>query len=323
MYLAAEGQELEIAEAAATFLADAMPMSRLQEEDSAGMSASLRASLAELGWFALAVPESAGGSGLSEVEHVLFFREVGRRCGPVDILAQCLAANAVTDADRRAEFVAGTKTVGLIVEDRSSFRVLGSEETNFGLHIRPEGSLLVAMDGQGAEFRSSLDHANAMGHLERLPSVIDSSIGDRIWLLGQLATSAMLIGVAEAALELIVEYAKIRETFGRKIGAWQAVRHPCAEMAVRVEAARAQLWYAATATKEGHADAGAHRDAAKYLANLAALTNADSNIQLHGGIGVTFEHNAHFFLKHALVLSRLFGTKRTLLAQLLHAQLKD
>ena len=133
----------------------------------------------------------------------------------------------------------------------------------------------------------------------------------------------MLVGLSEASLDLIVEYAKVRETFGRKIGSWQAVRHPCADMAVRLEAARAELWYAATAMKEGRSDADVHLDAAKHMANLAAMANADSNIQLHGGIGVTDEHNAHLLLKHALVLSRLFGSKRELLARLLNAHLED
>ena len=115
----------------------------------------------------------------------------------------------------------------------------------------------------------------------------------------------------------------MRETFGKKIGSWQAVRHPCADMAVRLEAARSQLWFAAAAMKEGRADAAVHLDAAKLLANQAAMANADSNMQLHGGIGVTDEHSAHLFLKHALVLSKMFGTKRGLLGRLLYASVED
>ena len=323
MYLAPEGQELEIADAAAAFLADTMPISRLQEPASADMTAASRRSLAELGWFSLALPEGLGGSGLSEVDHGLFFREVGRHCGPLDILAQCLATNAATDAALRSDLAAGTIGAALIIEDRGTYRILGSSDAELGILVTPEQASLIPLTGVDAGERPFLDHANSLRVLKQLPNSIDGSAGERSWILGQLAASAMLIGVAEASLDLIVAYAKIRETFGRKIGSWQAVRHPCADMAVRVEAARAQLWYAATATKEGQEDAAAHRGAAKYLANLAALANSDANIQLHGGIGVTYEHNAHFLLKHALVLSRLFGAKRSLLAQLLHAQLKD
>jgi alkylation response protein AidB-like acyl-CoA dehydrogenase len=133
----------------------------------------------------------------------------------------------------------------------------------------------------------------------------------------------MLLGLAEAALDMIVEYAKVRETFGKPIGAWQAVRHTCADMAVANEGARAQLWYAATALKEGRGDAQAHLDAAKHLANEAALFATDATIQLHGGIGVTDEHDAHLLMKHAVLLSRLFGSRNALLAGLLHAELED
>ena len=102
-----------------------------------------------------------------------------------------------------------------------------------------------------------------------------------------------------------------------------ALRHTCADMAVRIEAARSQLWFAAAALKEGRGDAGAHLDAAKHLANEAGMACADSNIQLHGGIGVSEEHDAHLLLKHAMLLSRLFGSKRSLLARLLEARLED
>jgi alkylation response protein AidB-like acyl-CoA dehydrogenase len=132
----------------------------------------------------------------------------------------------------------------------------------------------------------------------------------------------MQVGIAETALALIVEYAKVRETFGRKIGTYQAVRHACADMALRAEAARCQLWSAAAAVKEERSDAHVHVDAAQHLANRAAVQNADANIQLHGGIGVTTEHPAHVLLKHGLLLTRLFGSKRTLLARLLHAELE-
>ena len=179
---------------------------------------------------------------------------------------------------------------------------------------------LLALADAATSDRPSLDPATSMRLLSAESAPVATANGASVWQMGQLGTAAMLIGVAEAALDLIVDYAKIRETFGRKIGSYQAVRHPCADMALRVEAARAQLWFAAAALKEGRADAGVHLDAVKHLANQAAVANADSNIQLHGGIGVTDEHNAHLFLKHALVLGKLFGAKRPLLARLLHAE---
>ncbi len=323
MYLAPEGDEAEIAHAAASFLADAMPIDRLHGAESADMSPQLRALLGEMGWFALAVPEELGGSGLSAVEHALFFREAGRQCAPVDLLAQCLAANTASDTVLRQALIAGETGAGLLVADGESCRLFGSASAEWGLLAAQDSASLHTLADLDAAPCPALDPANSMRLIGKLPAPAESASGNRIWRLGQLGTAAMLVGIAEAALDLIVEYAQVRETFGKKIGSWQAVRHPCADMAVRVEAARAQLWYAAAALKEDRADAAAHLDAAKHIANQAAHANADSCIQLHGGIGVTDEHHAHLLLKHAMLLSRLFGAKRGLLSRLLHAELAD
>ena len=263
------------------------------------------------------------GSGLSPVEHALFFRECGRQCAPVDLLAQCLAANMIADDNLRQSVISGGTGVCLVIADGNGYRIFGSGDASHALLVSPEQAQLYLIEGLDAEVRPALDPANSIRTMQALPGLVETVAGKAIWQLGQLGTAAMLVGIAEASLDLIVEYAKVRETFGRKIGAWQAVRHPCADMAVRVEAARSELWYAATALKEGRADAEVHLDAAKHLANLAAQANADANIQLHGGIGVTDEHNAHLLLKHAMLLSRLFGTKRSLLARLLNARLED
>src|SRR5262249_10037068 len=169
----------------------------------------------------------------------------------------------------------------------------------------------------------SLDPATPMRTIVRgTPRTVAVSSNGDVWNLGQLGVAAMQVGVAESALALIVEYAEVRETFGRKIGTYQAVRHACADMALRAEAERCQLWSASAALKERRSDAPVHLDAAKHLANRAAVMNADVDIQLHGGIGVTEEHDAHLLLKHGLLLARMFGSKRTLLARLLHAELE-
>lgn len=323
MYLAPDGEEVEIAAAAGAFLAEALPIARLHKPECADLNVAQRGLLGEMGWFALAVPESAGGSGLSAIEHALFFREAGRQCAPVDLLAQCLAANCTNDADLRAALIAGTQGAALLIADGEHLRLLGSSDAAWALLVSEEQASLHALAATGLSPRPALDPANSMRLLAALPPAEHTATTTSIWQLGQLGTAAMLVGLAEAALDLIVEYAKIRETFGRKIGSWQAVRHPCADMAVRLEAARAQLWYAAAAMKEARGDAAAHLAAAKHLANQAALANADACIQLHGGIGVTDEHDAHLLLKHALLLVRLFGGKRALLASLLHARLDD
>lgn len=322
MFVAPDGEELAIANAASEYLGEAMPLDRLHRPGHEDLSASSRASLGQMGWFALALPEGKDGSGLSAVEHTLFFREAGRLCGPVDLLAQCLASHVAPD-DLRAAILAGDVGVALLARDGASFRLIGSHEAAYGLLVEQSGAKLFALDGERPEARASLDLANSQRivHLEK--DAIASAESHNLWELAQLGIAAMLVGLSEAALEQLVDYAKVRETFGRKIGSYQAVRHPCAEMALRTEAARCQLWFAAACVKEERSDATVHLDAAKLLANEAALANADSNIQLHGGIGVTDEHHAHLFLKHALLLSKLFGSKRNLLSNLLDARIES
>jgi len=323
MYLVPDGDELEIANAAAEFLADAMTIERLHGKAPADMGPELRAQLGGMGWFGLALPDSDGGSGLSAIEFALFFREVGRQCGPVDVLAQCLAAMTVTDDVLRAQITSGDAGVALGVVDGDGLRVFGSNDAAYALIATRESANLVALNTLAQVARPSLDPSTSMRACPASTMSVASRDGDYVWQMGQLATAAQLVGLAEAALDQIVEYAKVRETFGKKIGSWQAVRHPCADMAVRLEAARSQLWFAATAIKEERSDAVVHLDAAKHLANLAAAANTDINIQLHGGIGVTDEHHAHLFMKHTLVLIKIFGARRDLLARLLNARVED
>jgi alkylation response protein AidB-like acyl-CoA dehydrogenase len=324
MFLAPDGPEVEITDAAARFLSRAMPLDRLHGAGaSPALSPGLRAELAAMGWFGLVLPETHGGSGLSAVAHALFYREVGRYCGPIDILALGLAAMVSDDERLRGALLAGEQGVALAVGDGPALRLLGSHDAGLALSVERDGARLLDVSAVETAARPSLDPATGMRTIVGgTPRTVAVSSGGDVWCLGQLGVAAMLVGVAESALALIVEYAKVRETFGRKIGTYQAVRHACADMALRGEAARCQLWSAAATLTERRSDAHAHLDAAKHLANRAAVTNADVDIQLHGAIGVTEEHHAHLLLKHGLLLARLFGSKRPLLARLLHAELE-
>jgi alkylation response protein AidB-like acyl-CoA dehydrogenase len=119
----------------------------------------------------------------------------------------------------------------------------------------------------------------------------------------------MLLGIAEATQELATEYARRREQFGRPIGAFQAVKHLCADMFVRQELARAAVW-AAGATLDLPEVGNPERAvaAAKLLAGEAAARNARACLQVHGGMGFTWELPVHYYLKRAAVLESLFGT---------------
>jgi alkylation response protein AidB-like acyl-CoA dehydrogenase len=124
--------------------------------------------------------------------------------------------------------------------------------------------------------------------------------------------AAVQLGIAEAVTEAAVAYAKQRVQFDRPIGAFQAVKHLLADMLVRVEMARASV-YAAGVTIDDPSVGEASRaaSAAKILAGEAALTNAKTSIQVHGGMGFTWEVDAHLYLKRAWVLDTLFGSADT------------
>jgi len=320
MYLAPDEDEARIADEASKILADITPIGRLHEHGACGLTATSRQAIAELGWFGLCLAEDAGGAGMSEVEFALFFREAGRQCAPLELLGHSLAVLLAKDHPAlRDALLVGERGVTLLLSDASGVRLLGDHH-DWALEIKPESARLLDISKLKSETLSSLDPAISMWRLQGVdPVTLLHTEDDRLWKMGQLAVAAMLVGIAEAALKQVVDYAKIRETFGKPIGAYQAVRHPCADMATRLEAARCQLWFAATAMKESHPDAFGHLDAAKHLANECAAFVTDLNIQLHGGIGVTDEHDAHIFMKHALLLRKLFGAKRMLLKNLLHA----
>ena len=330
MYLAPDEDESRIADEASKILADITPISRLHENGSVALTGAARRAIAELGWFGLSLAEDAGGAGMSEIEFALFFREAGRQCAPIELLSQNLAVLLSRDQPEiRDLLLNGERGVALLVTsgavtdgvvgDAGDLRLLGDHH-NWALEIKPESARLLDISKLTSESLASLDPAISMRRLSDTAPVTLLHIADnRLWKLGQLAVAAMLVGIAEAALKQVVDYAKIRETFGKLIGSYQAVRHPCADMATRLEAARCQLWFAATAMKESRNDAFGHLDAAKHLANECAAFVTDLNIQLHGGIGVTDEHDAHIFMKHALLLRKLFGSKRMLLKNLLHA----
>jgi alkylation response protein AidB-like acyl-CoA dehydrogenase len=319
VFLALDTHEQEFADAAAGFLRKEFPLERLHRE--APETTKVLRTFSAQGWLGLSAPASIGGSELGVIEEMLFFLQLGRVSGPVEVLAQILAvAVARDDHEIAKDLIAGNSSVALLVErsDAGDIRFIGPAESRYALCVTAEDASLFGLHGSACTAVPCLDRSVQMytGRAAALtPSV--HVTGAEYWCRALVGVSAMLIGAAECALDMIVEYAKLRETFGRAIGAYQAVRHPCADMAIRVEAARCQLFYAATALKENQPDALMQIDAARLLAQKAATANTDANIQLHGGIGVTDEHNAHLLLKRANLLWRLFGSSRLSMQSLL------
>ncbi|MGH8900073.1 MAG: acyl-CoA dehydrogenase family protein [Egibacteraceae bacterium] len=127
-------------------------------------------------------------------------------------------------------------------------------------------------------------------------------------LHGAVALAHELVGVGQACLDMAVTHAKTREQFGRPIGTYQAVSHRCADMFVALEAARSHAYYAAWAVQEDTPDAALAASQAKAAASDAAVACAQGAIQVHGGIGFTWEHDLHLYLRRARSGAALLGT---------------
>lgn len=122
-----------------------------------------------------------------------------------------------------------------------------------------------------------------------------------------VALAAETLGVAQRAMEMSVEYAKTRVQFGRPIGSFQAVKHKCADMLVAVESARSAVYYAAWAVQEDERNAALAASMAKVAAGEAARLAVYHGIQVHGGIGFTWEHDMHFYFKRARLNETMLG----------------
>lgn len=130
---------------------------------------------------------------------------------------------------------------------------------------------------------------------------------DTLLRRGAVAAAAEMLGAARRALDMSVAYAKVREQFGQPIGAFQAIRHKCAEMLVEVESAHAATYYAAWALDAGAEDAALAASVAKAYVGEAARRVCGEAIQVHGGIGFTWEYDLHLYFKRAKALEPMYG----------------
>jgi alkylation response protein AidB-like acyl-CoA dehydrogenase len=262
--------------------------------------------LGDTGVFSLRVDEDDGGLGLGVSEAVLVFEELGRALVPGPLVATELAARFRPDART------GDAIVGLVVLD----------EIVVVEHVDDLDALLVLdADGVRTVDPATVEGADAERPLDALTPVrfVTASIGEgeplggpevvrQLRLEGLVLTSALQLGIAARTVELAAEYAKEREQFGRPIGSFQAVKHMVADMLVRSEVARAAV-YAAACTLDGRSSDDPMRAAAaaKIVAGNAALANAKACIQVHGGIGYTWELDVQRYWRRASVLDTHFG----------------
>lgn len=279
---------------------------------SGGSDSDLWSELAELGVFSLRMDEAQGGLGLGFSEAVLVFEELGRRVVPGPLAWSHLATRYIETAADGQSRVGGIDRLGAHAQDPILVEHLDFIDA---LLVLDETGIyqVDAREVEGQAIAIPLDALTPLHRVETLP------LGERLGgpeeaehfrLEGAALIAAQQLGIAEATLEIAVEYAKTREQFGRPIGGFQALKHMMADMFVRQEISRAAV-YAAGATLDDPGVGSISRavSSAKLVAGDAARKNAGACIQIHGGMGYTWEVPAHYFLKRARVLECVFGTE--------------
>jgi alkylation response protein AidB-like acyl-CoA dehydrogenase len=303
-------EQLSLQEGIRAFCDARLPLERLPDfEGPGGVDRSFWLELAQLGIFQLRVSEAQAGLGLGAAELVLVFEALGRQLVPGPLVWSELAAGRIGGAATGEKIVGGLDLLSAAPEP---YLVEHAEALDTLLLLRPEGVFEVAASEiESVPLQSPLDPLTPMQHARRLPQgtqIGDAVTAQRLRIEGMTAVSAQLLGIAEATLELALAYAKQREQFGRSIGSFQAIKHMLADMFVRQELARAAV-YAAGATLD-HPEVGDVDQAArgaKIVAGESAMKNARACIQIHGGMGYTWEIPAHYYLKRCWVLESTFG----------------
>ncbi len=291
--------------------------------------------MAELGWLGLHIDEEYGGSGYGFPELVVVVEEHGRAVAPGPFVPTVIASAAIAKdgtADQKSRLLPGlidgsvTAGIGLNsqvqitdgpkngIADGDAGIVLGAGLAE--LLVIAAGDDLLVLDrgraGVSVDVPDNLDPTRRSGRV-RLQNVSVSADdilpGAREAALARARTllAAEAVGGASDCVDSAVAYAKVREQFGRTIATFQAVKHHCANMLVATESAIAAVWDASRAASEDEEQFRLIAAVAVALAFPAYARNAELNIQVHGGIGFTWEHDAHLHLRRALVVAALFG----------------
>lgn len=309
-----DDEQAEIKETARQFLTARVSSGKVRELAAAGSyEDALWSEVCELGWPGIAIAEEHGGQDLGMVELAVLCEELGYACAPLPFLANACAGlviEAAGSAEQRDRWLAGIAAG----DGRGAFGdpdvLIDAAGAVCAVVRAGDGGLrivdLAAVEPEALELIDA-----TRGYSAPLEAGIGEAVSgdagpatDRILV----AVAAELVGVGQRALDMAVDYAKDREQFGRPIGAYQGVSHACAKMLYDVEEARS-LAYAAAWAADAAPDALPLAAAmAKARASEAAWEVCKASIQVHGGIGFTWEHDLHFLLKRARADAQLFGT---------------
>ena len=317
--------QVVLRDAAAALLDDRCDMAAVRRAcDRGGFDADLWAAMVEQGWTGIAVPESLGGVGLGTVEAAVLLEQAGAHLAPVPLLQQLAALAVLADGPWGERLLSGeaiacvartplTRSADGSVSGRTEPVIYGARAD---VLVVPADDDLVAVDlsGVARSPEPAMDQTRELAwiDLEAAPATAVGGAQEAAAHLdrGAVFHSAEMLGAAESVMNLAVEYAKVREQFGRPIGSFQAVKHRCADMLVDVEGMRSAAYHAAWAIGAGTDDAPTAAATAKIWCSDAAVRVAESALQVHGGIGFTWEADVHLYLKRAQLDQTAFGDAR-------------
>jgi alkylation response protein AidB-like acyl-CoA dehydrogenase len=316
-----------LADTAAGFLAarDARGAARSLLESPTEPLPDLWKGIVELGWLGLHVPEDLGGSGFGLEELVVVVEEAGRAVTPGPFVPTVLASAvlvAAGDDDARRRWVPGLAdgTLTGAVATGGSVTVADGRATGPAGAVLGGGQAQVLLvpagddvavvevgDGVTVDVPANLDptRRSAKVTLDGAPATVLPGARRVLVDLARVILAAEAVGVARACTELGAAYAKERIQFGRPIAMYQAVKHHCANMAVATELATSAVWDAARAAATGGDQLAYAAAVAATLAGPAADLCANLNTQVHGGIAITWEHDAHLYMRRATALLAL------------------
>jgi alkylation response protein AidB-like acyl-CoA dehydrogenase len=310
MNLAPSQDQQAVAAMANEFLGQELPIARLrelaQERNGPALDEHTWKRCAGLGWLALGLSEEAGGSGFGLPEEVMLFRELGRHLAPGPFLSSVIGA-------RVAAAAGASELVNAIV---SGERQVGIEVGDIAVNVRQADLILVIDTDAGELFTlKSVDPIDGIDPGSRFAQVrkgaaVARAVDPHLLSRARVLVAAEQLGIIEAVRDMSASYAQTRVQFGKPIGAFQAVKHRCADMAIAAYATIGELFQAALLVEAGTEDAAFHAANAYVLATNGAKVSTADNIQNHGGIGFTWEQDSHLFLKRALLLEHILGEQR-------------
>jgi alkylation response protein AidB-like acyl-CoA dehydrogenase len=321
-------EQLELRRMLRDVTGDRVSSTQLREaiETPTGEDAALwRLLVGELGLLGVAVGEDSGGIGGSFVDAAVVIEESGRGLWPVPLLSSLVAVAALGAGapELLQAVVAGERRAALVVSDDCT--ISGTTLSGRADHVigAAEAEVLVvaATDGLYAVQAADILTARGLDPGRRLSTV--SFGGAAVQRLGddeasrravdvlRVALAVESIGVAAWCLDTTVTYLKTREQFGRPIGSFQALAHRAADLAVELSAATSTAYYAAWAVDGAPSELAVVAPLANAVCTEAAYRIAADTIQMHGGIGFTWEHDAHLYFKRATANRLLLGDARS------------